>query len=390
VITSATEARRSQNTPSNARRSRLLTASDLPALGRGCGVLGSGGGGLVDVGLMVAGDALARHGPVQLLDPDELDGLDPDGLVLPLASVGAPTVHLEQFSSGDEAALIRAEVERALGRPVVAVMSTEIGGTNGVEPVAHAATLGLPLLDADGMGRAFPEVYQVAMHVAGLPVGVVIAADVAGNVVTIWPKEARWAEHLSRMVCVAMGSVALTTDNIMRVSQVSGAVVPRTVSYALEIGAAVTGDERGRVSELVTALDGYRLLTGKIVDVERITAGGFARGAVLVEGMGEDRDRLLRVEFQNENLIAVEDGVVLVTVPDLITIVDAQTADAVACELLRYGQRVTIVVAPCNGIWRTDGGLAVVGPRAFGYDCDYVPVEQRLGEGREGSREQVV
>jgi DUF917 family protein len=349
-------------------------------------VLGSGGGGRVDVGLMVAGNALAKHGPVKLLDPDELDELDPDGLVLPLASMGAPTVHLEQFSSGDEPKLIRDEVERALGKRVVAVMSTEIGGTNGVEPVAHAAQLGLPLLDADGMGRAFPEVHQVSMHVAGLKVGIVVAADVAGNVVTIWPKEARWAEHLTRLVCVAMGSVALTTDHIMRVAEVSGAVVPRTVSHALSIGAAITGDERGRVSELVTALDGYRLLTGKIVDVERITAGGFARGAVLIEGMGEDRDRLLRVEFQNENLVAVEDGVVLVTVPDLITVVDAQTADAVPCELLRYGQRVTVVVAPCHGIWRTDAGLAVVGPRAFGYDCDYVPVEERLGDKRDADQ----
>ena len=28
--------------------------------------------------------------------------------------------------------------------------------------------------------------------------------------------------------------------------------------------------------------------------------------------------------------------------------------------------------------WRTPEGLAVVGPRAFGYDIDYVPVEERM------------
>ena len=36
-------------------------------------------------------------------------------------------------------------------------MSCEIGGGNGLEPLAIGARMGLPVVDADFMGRAFPE-----------------------------------------------------------------------------------------------------------------------------------------------------------------------------------------------------------------------------------------
>jgi DUF917 family protein len=30
----------------------------------------------------------------------------------------------------------------------------------------------------------------------------------------------------------------------------------------------------------------------------------------------------------------------------------------------------------CDPVWRTEKGLQAAGPRAFGYDFDYVPVEE--------------
>ena len=31
---------------------------------------------------------------------------------------------------------------------------------------------------------------------------------------------------------------------------------------------------------------------------------------------------------------------------------------------------------PCDRIWRSARGLALAGPRSFGYDFDYVPIEE--------------
>jgi DUF917 family protein len=72
----------------------------------------------------------------------------------------------------------------------------------------------------------------------------------------------------------------------------------------------------------------------------------------------------------------MEDGVPRAMVPDIITVIDTHTGAPIHTERLRYGQRVTALAFPCQQIWRTSRGLALAGPRAFGYDFDYTPIEQ--------------
>ena len=103
--------------------------------------------------------------------------------------------------------------------------------------------------------------------------------------------------------------------------------------------------------------------------------GGFARGSVTITGTGADRDRTQRLELQNENLLVREDQQVLVSVPDNITILDAETGHAITTESLRFGQRVAVLAWPCDPIWRTPRGLELAGPRAFGLDLDYTPYD---------------
>jgi DUF917 family protein len=96
---------------------------------------------------------------------------------------------------------------------------------------------------------------------------------------------------------------------------------------------------------------------------------------VTIEGIGDDRGRLVRVEIQNENLVVIEDGAVAVSVPDLITVVDSETGEAISTEMLRFGQRVSVLAWACDPLWRTERGIELTGPRAFGYDIDYVPFD---------------
>jgi DUF917 family protein len=349
-----------------------LALDDLPALGRGCAILGTGGGGQIETGLLTAARAIGEYGDVPVIP---LSDVPDDGVILPLSGIGAPTVGHEMLMSGEEPVLIREEVERISGRPVVAVMASEIGGSNGVGPAGWAARLGVPLVDADGMGRAFPEVQMVAMYVAERPVNLVVLADVQGNLTTLRPVDGLWSERIARAVCVACGASALMADYVLTAAEARGAVIEGTVSAATAIGNAViaASDPVGALREVLGA---SVLISGKVIDVERRTGGGFVRGSLVIDGTGDDRGRLLRVEIQNENLIALEDGRLRASVPDLITVVDAQTADAISTESLRYGQRVSVLAWPCDPIWRTERGLATAGPRAFGYDIDYTPVEE--------------
>ena len=117
--------------------------------------------------------------------------------------------------------------------------------------------------------------------------------------------------------------------------------------------------------------------------MRRETRGAFNFGKMVLEGIGEDKGRTAEVEFQNENLTAAVDGNILATVPDLICLVDTETFVPVTTDGLKYGKRVLAVGLKCFDLWRSEKGLELVGPRYFGCDTDYIPVEERWKGGRD-------
>src|SRR5215510_14782579 len=352
---------------------RLLDPGSLRALSRGCAILGAGGGGDAHVTLLQALQATEDFGPVPLVDLDELPD---DALIMPCAGIGATTVILEKFENGDEGVRLLEHLQFLTGRRVAALMAIEIGGGNGLLPITWAARIGLPVVDADGMGRAFLEVPQVTMHLAGIPVSPAVMTDERGNLVVFRTISGPWMERLERAAAVEVGGAASSTEFSLTAAQARGATVRNSVSKAIRIGEAIGSAAGSPVAALIAELGAFSLVSGKISDVERRTVRGFARGSVVVEGLGEDAGRLIRLELQNENLVALERGRPLASVPDLITVLDSETADAIASEVMRYGQRVTVIAFACDPVWRTERGIAVAGPRAFDYDFDYLPVEE--------------
>ena len=355
---------------------RLLDPDSLRALSRGSAILGAGGGGDAHVTLLQALQATEDFGPVPLVDLDELPD---DALIMPVAGVGATTVILEKFENGDEGVRLREQLEFVTGREVAALMAIEIGGGNALLPITWAARMGLPVVDADGIGRAFPEIPQVAMHLAGVPASPAVMTDERGNLVVFRTISGDWMERLQRAAVVEFGGAASSALFSLTAAKARAATVRNSVSKAIGIGEALAVATGSPVPALIKEMGAFELVTGKVLDVERHTTSGFVRGSVVIEGLGDDAGRLIRIELQNENLVALERGRVLASVPDLITVLDAETADAISTEVLRYGQRVTVIAFACNAVWRTERGIAVAGPRAFGYDFDYLPVEELAG-----------
>ncbi len=351
-----------------------LAADDLEALALGAGILGTGGGGNVYVAKLWIRELLARGEVIRVIDPDDLAD---DALVVATGGIGAPTVSFEKLRRGDEETRAVRALEAHLGRRFDAVVPVEAGGANSMRPMAVAALTGMPVVDADGMGRAFPELQMTTFHIYGAAATPAAIADEKGDV-TVWsePLDAKELERVARARCVEMGGTAGMADPVLTGAQVKRTAIPRTLSLARRVGAAVL-EARERKDDPVDAMlavtGGRLLLRGKIVDVERRTAAGFARGSVRIAELGEERGRTLAIDFQNENLVARADGAVLASVPDLICIVQTDDAEPIGTELLRYGYRVSVVVLPASEFLTTSAALAVVGPRAFGYDVDWVP-----------------
>lgn len=156
------------------------------------------------------------------------------------------------------------------------------------------------------------------------------------------------------------------------------------VTRSQQLGAAIRTVKTAEDPEahFLSFTEGYKLFKGKIADVLRETRAGFNFGRVVLEGIGECKGRSAAVEFQNENLTAEVDGKIVATVPDLICLVDTETFSPVTTDALKYGKRVLVVGLPCYPLWRTEAGLALVGPRYFGVDTDYIPLEERCRGGK--------
>ena len=359
--------------PAARRAPEHVTADDIAALAAGAAIFGTGGGGAVYTSQLTTERAIREHGPVRLLSVDDLG---PDDAVIMMSGIGAPTVGIEMLSSVRQIETLLDEAERVAGRKITAIMPAEIGGSNGVSPAGWAARLGVALLDADGMGRAFPEATMISTNVAGVPCDFAVLSDVVGNVVTLRTVDLSWLERHARAVTVAAGGICLGAHYLLTADSAAGAVIPNTISTAIRVGHALL-ESTEPVRAVADELEAAVLITGKITDVSRRTEGGFVRGSLTIAGIGDDRGRLQRVELRNENLVVLEDGEVLATVPDLITVVDLETGHAISTEMLRYGQRVSVLAWACDPLWRTERGLELAGPRAFGYDLPYVPFERK-------------
>lgn len=356
---------------------RSITAEQLEDIALGAAVLGTGGGGDPYVGKLMAQQAVRRNGPVRMIDPDELGD---DDLVIPSAMMGAPTVMLEKTPRGTEIVTAFEAIQAFLGRRATATMSCEAGGLNSTTPFVVAAELGIPLVDADMMGRAYPELQMCTPTLYGITATPMAIADEKGNSAILNTISNRWTETFARTVTIDMGCASMIALYSMSGKQVKEACVLRTISKIEQIGQTIREAHRRHedpVEAVRRVTGGFVVWRGKIADVARRTETGFARGEAAIAGLGEYEGKTLRISFQNEFLIARTDDETLVSTPDLITILDAETGEPITTETLRYGFRVVVLGIPCDPRWRSPEGLALVGPGYFGYETDYVPVEER-------------
>jgi len=351
---------------------RPVTADEIESLAIGAWILGTGGGGSPYLALLNMRQ-LYREGVVcSLLDPRALAD---DDLVAVVSNMGAPLVGQERLTDPRPIERAVRMMEDYLGRPFRAVMSLEIGGGNALQPFLAAARLGLPVVDADCMGRAFPEAQMTSFAIHGLRMYPLTLVDVRDNVVIVARAASwKWMERLSRRACVEVGSIAATCKAPRTGKEVKECGILYTTTKAIRLGQAVQAARREHRDPIQAVLDvesGLRLFSGKVVDVARRTTEGFLRGTATLEGLEGDRGHAFALAFQNEFAVGWLDGEVRVTTPDLICVMDTVAGEAIGTETLRYGQRATVVALPAPPVLLTPAGLAHVGPRAFGYDLDF-------------------
>jgi hypothetical protein len=345
----------------------------------GTTILGTGGGGSPQEGKRVLDSDLKAGRRLRVVSLDEVseDSLLVSpyyiGSVAPGVRPSKKVIIAEPFAAALES------VERRFGRKVAATVATELGGENTAAALHVASQLGIPMVDGDLLGRAGPELHQSTTHVFGASMAPSVVVSETGNVVFI----ERYAdiddyESLARYVSVLAGGRAAVIDTPLTKSTASKIVIKGTISKSITVGKAVRQalqDRLDPIDAVRKALDGWLLFTGAVEKYEWKNERGFLFGDVTLRGNKEWQGHIFRSWIKNEHIFAWRDSKPTVMPPDLIMFLD-HSGHGITNDALKPGLEVSVMAAKAPEVWRTARGLEFFGPKHFGFDFEYVPVER--------------
>jgi DUF917 family protein len=268
-------------------------------------------------------------------------------------------------------------IQQKLGKKIDAIVVLEGGGTNGLLPYFAGAELGLPIINADTMGRAFPGIDMVTPTIYNHVKYHVAALANIKKVEIVIADSAKELEDKARKIADSMGGVVYISYLPMDGKTAKKVCIPSTLTIAHQIGELFLKARNQQENPLDT-LNEYlknteyeeakEIFKGRIDDVRRVEEGAFSVGGILVTN---DSGKSVEVIFQNESLLAREklpNGLYkkLAEVPDLITIVDQESYEPISTPQLCYGLKVRLLTLQAPKILKTKEALAVVGPQVFG------------------------
>jgi len=331
---------------------KRLSEQDLKDMVDGAAIFSAGGGGDPEVGYNIV-DRLTEKGLVaQMVDPSEVPD---DAFVINFACVGATT---SVAYRGDAALRTFQALEDYLGKRAFAAIPVELGGFNTLAAVDVAARRGIPVVDADGAGRAVPEVHLKVYTIDDIPLAPMAVADVeAENMVLVKAtKDARSAERIARTLATEWEQTAYTARRVLTGKQAKTSPVLSTLSKSMRIGMLLR-KAVDPVNAVLKETGGFKLFDGKVDRVERETKAGFTWTTLTLDGVHESKGQRLELKAKNEVLVAHKDGKLAAIAPDIITPVHPETGKCVTAEKIKKDDKLAVLGIPAPEKWRTTKGL---------------------------------
>jgi len=352
---------------------KTLTHQDLTDLVEGAAIFSAGGGGDPQVGLNIVERLIEERCPVRLIESAKV----PDGeIVVNFACVGA-TANAAYHSDAGVKTL--KALEDFLGRHAFAIIPVELGGFNTLAAVDVAARRRIPVVDADGAGRAVPEVHLKVYTLDNIALAPMAVADLdAENIVLVkQTSDSKSAERIARTLATEWNQMAYTARRVLTGRQVKTSPVLNTLSTCIRVGMLL----RKAVDPLKAILretKGFQLFEGIVSSIERETREGFTWTRLKIDGANDSAGSKMELKAKNEFLIAYKDGKLAAMAPDIITPINPETCKCAPAEKIREGDKLVVLGIPAPKKWRHPKGLELwreVMQRS-GINEGYVPIEQ--------------
>ncbi|KAB5525528.1 hypothetical protein GE09DRAFT_1207648 [Coniochaeta sp. 2T2.1] len=383
----------------------IVSPTDLEWMADGCYVLGCGGGGSPYPEMLKLQQHIQAGYELKIVD---MSSLRKDASIYWAGNMGSPAVPAERLSASESILAVETMLEYDRQENFDALIGLEIGGSNGLQPltIGSSRNFGRPVIDADWMGRAYPNLWQVivAVQEPGQLLPCAIASGDGRTMIMTKSPDDKMIDQTLRAPAIEMGYYVGLCGKPTTTELVHKWAIKNTLSQAWRIGRciakAASNNTMGTVAEQIMDEVGGTgcakvLFRGKIVDVSRRLSKGFSHGEVVIKHL-ESNDREgavsealpalatggeLRIPFMNENLLArhIDENskeTLVASVPDLITVLNAANGKALGIGDYKYGVVVNVLGLACSPVWNGNAlGLEAGGPAAFGYDdVEYRPL----------------
>jgi len=335
----------------------------------GACILGAGGGGNMEEGLELI-RAIYEKG--RTLRIAEVDDVQDDWMVVSPYYVGSVALPSEEekktlaslsLKEGNPSVFATRALEEYLGRPVNAICATELGG-NTAWAMSVAADMDLPLINGDPAGRAVPDLAHTSFNVHGASITPFALANRYGEQLIVQTvADHDRADRIARGFAMASGNFSGICDHPLEGRKFREAVIPSTLSRALRIGEArrkAVEEGKNPVEALVSADQGQLLAKGTVVAAEWEDANGFIEGSIEIRCSSTNERSMIR--FRNENMIVECSGKLIGIIPDILSILDAETGRPILNPSCKTGMNVALIKLDSPDIWTTPEGMAVFGP----------------------------
>lgn len=364
----------------------LKTRVDVEDLTTGCTFFGTGGGGTPEIGLKMLYPHIDEGKTIKIVDPKFVKNNDWVACPYYSGTIAPPTPEIEaertrfpwnhyemELAEGLKA------LEDYMGVKFSAAVAFELGGVNTPAPIDAAVKHDIPCVDGDYSGRAVPEICQNTVCVKGFSMAPLALIDWYGNKTIVqhvinYELGERISKALSEVAWGRVGNVGFP----LKGTDFHDAIIPGTISKSYTVGktireAAAVGDDPAE--KIIEKVGGWILFRGEVVEKQWENRVGYMWGETIIKGSGIKNGEVLKIWFKNENHVTWLNDKPWITSPDIIEVINATSGQPITNTDLKKGDEVTVIGMQGAPIFREPKGLEVLGPKHFGFDLEYKPIE---------------
>lgn len=361
---------------------------------RGLTFYSTGGGGNCQRGIELLLDQLEKGHEIGWVDVDELKDDEYSCCPYLVGSLATPDEETKRWMKNkfglddafidDTARMVRGikAMEEKMGKKISALIPVELGGATAGACLSAAAELGLIVPDGDYTGRSMPEIQQTTPYIFDQTITPTFICDGWGDLTLIEGTiNYQMAERIAKQIAIAGFACCSQTGFFANGADTKKALVKGTLTESYEAGKALReAVEAGLDPADVIAekVGGWVVCKGKVTGKEVEPRDDYYCATHEITGEGDYAGTNLKIWLENENHICWRNGEILATTPDMIQVIDSKTGQPYTNNIIETGMNVSVIVMKSRDVFRTERGLFFHNPRTFGFDVDYVPVEERL------------